>query len=83
MKESSLRNLKKKCYEHLRKSSKEKRTPETELIALPRGRPVMLGMVQNFLLATRTRGGLLTFHIAIAKKLLLLATQNTTWGTSS
>ena len=48
----------------------EKRDVKRELNVLPRGRPLLLGslgqMVQRFLLATRSKGGLISSAIAIA-----------------
>ena len=64
------------CARH-KKSKKEERDPRTELAVLPRGRPLLLGsldqMVQRFLLALRSRGGVVSSTIAIATAKALIA----------
>ena len=65
LEESTARSLKKK-YEELLKSKSEK----TELTKLKRGRPLMLGSidekVKNFLLILRRKGGVVNSVVAIA-----------------
>lgn len=68
--ESTVRVFCKMYKAELKAASKEKRSVETKLAVLPRGRPLLLGsldqMVQRFLLAVRSRGGLITSAIAVS-----------------
>ena len=56
---------------------KDKRDPKKELVPLPRGRPLLLGsldqILQRFLLALRTRGGVVSRTIAIVTATALIA----------
>ena len=75
--ESSTRRFSALYKEELKKSKKDERDPRTELAVLPRGRPLLLGssdqMVQRFLLALRSRGGVVSSTIAVATAKALIA----------
>ena len=79
MNESTARRFCKRYKEELQRSTKEKREPKTELSLQPRGRPLMLGsldeMVQRYIRAYRSRGGPVNslITVSIAK---VLITQN-------
>jgi len=68
--ESSARRFSALYKEEIKKAKKDKRDPKQELAHMPRGRPLLLGsldqMVQRFLLALRSRGGVVSRTIAIA-----------------
>lgn len=68
--ESSARGFCKLYHEEIKTAKKEKQSIETKLAVLPRGRPLLLGsldqMVQKFIFAVRNRGGLITTAIAIS-----------------
>ena len=59
--ESTVRRFCKRYKEELKQSTKEKREMKKELTLMPRGRPLMLGsldqMVQKYIRAYRSRGG--------------------------
>ena len=61
----------------IEKARKEKRPIAPNLNVLPRGRPLLLGsldqVVQKFLLALRSRGGLITSVIAVFVAKALIA----------
>ena len=61
----------------IKKAKKDKRDPKKELVPLPRRRPLLLGsldqIVQRFLLALRSRGGVVSRTIAIATARTLIA----------
>ena len=63
--------------EEIKEAKKDKRNPKKELVPLPCRRPLLLGsldqMVQRFLLALRTRGGVVSRMIAIATARTLIA----------
>ena len=68
--ESPVRRFCKLYKDEIKQAVKEKRDVKRELNVLLRGRPLLLGsldqMVQRFLLATRSKGGLISSAIAIA-----------------
>ena len=61
----------------LKAASKENCSVKTKLAVLPRERPLLLGgldqMVQKFLLAVRSRSGLITSAIAVSVAKALIA----------
>ena len=65
------------CKAELEKARKEKRPIAPNLNVLPRGRPLLLGsldqVIQKFLLALRSRGGLITSVIAVFVAKALIA----------
>ena len=65
------------CKAELEKARKEKRPTAPNLNVLPRGRPLLLGsldqVIQKFLLALRSRGGLITSVIAVFVAKALIA----------
>ena len=67
--ESSVRRFRALYKKEIKKSKKDIRNPKKELVPLPRGRPLLLGsldqMVQRFLLALRSQGELVSRTIAI------------------
>ena len=75
--ESSPRRFSALYNEKIKKAKKDKRDQKKELALLPRGRPLLLGildqMVQRFLLALRIRGGVVSRTIAIATARALVA----------
>ena len=68
--ESTVRRFCKLYKDVIKQAVKEKRDVKRELNVLPRGHPLLLGsldqMVQRFLLATRSKGGLISSAIDIA-----------------
>ena len=74
--ESTTRRFCKRYKEELQRSTKEKREPKTELSLPPRGRPLMLGsldeMVQRYIRAYRSCGGPVNSLIAISIAKLLI-----------
>ena len=74
--ESTARRFCKRYKEELQRSTKEKREPKTELSLQPRGRPLMLGsldeMVQRYIHAYRSCGGPVNSLIAISIAKLLI-----------
>ena len=75
--ESSVRRFSMLYKDEIKQAAKEKRDANRELNVLPRGRPLLLGsldqMVQRFLLATRSKGGLISSTVAIATAKALMA----------
>ena len=67
---STARRFCKRYKEELQRSKKEKCKPKTELSLQPRGRPLMLGsldeMVQRYIRAYRSRGGPVNSLIAVS-----------------
>ena len=75
--ESTVRRFFNLYKKELEQASKEKREIKNPLKCLPRGRPLLLGsleeMVQRYLLGTRRKGGLISSAIAIATAKALIA----------
>ena len=75
--ESTVRRFSKRYKDELQKSTQEKREMEKELSLLPRGRPLMLGsldeMVQKYIPAYRSRGGPANSIIPISIAKVLIA----------
>ena len=75
--ESSVRRFCKLYKEELSKATKEKRKTRMELIPMQRGRPLMLGsldqMVQKYLRAYRSRGGPVSSLVAMSISKVLIA----------
>ena len=68
--ESTVRTFASKYKDELKLAAQEKRAPQRKMKIQKRGRPLLLGkvdeMVQSYLSATRHRGGLVSRYIAIA-----------------
>ena len=75
--ESTVRRFAKLYQEEIENARKQKRTVSNRIETLQRGRPLLLGsldeMVRNFLLALRNRGGLVTSVIAVSAAKALIA----------
>ena len=74
--ESTVRRFCNLYKRELEQASKEKREIKSALKCLPRGRPLLLGlldeMVQRYLLATRSKGWLISSAIAISTAKVLI-----------
>ena len=75
--EITVRRFRNLYEKEIQQASKEKREVKDVLKILPRGRPFLLGsldvMVQRYLLATRSKGGIISSAIAIATAKALIA----------